>query len=183
MRPQGDLATASDAELAALAVRGDRTAFARLSERAAPVAHALLRRLGAQPALADDLAQDAMIAALNGIGGYRAEAPFAGWVMRIAARLYYKRLSKDARYQLMAEPVSNDAPLADQTISSDARLDLDRALTHLTPGERNCVSLCHGVGMTHEEIAVLTGMPLGTVKSHVNRGMTKLRRLMARETV
>lgn len=182
-RRPGDLGAASDAELAALAVRGDRTAFARLTERAAPVAYDLLRRLGAQPALADDLAQDAMIAALKGIGGYRAEAPFAGWVMKIAARLYFKRLSKDARLMLTAEPVDPQAPGEDAARGSQVRLDLDRALAALSAGERTCVSLCHGVGMTHDEICAMTGMPLGTVKSHVNRGMVKLRALMAPEMV
>ena len=182
-RPHGERDAASDAQLAALAARGDRMAFSRLSERGAPAAYDLLRRMGAQPALAEDLAQDAMVAALKSIATYRGEAPFASWVMRIAARLFFKRLSKDARYQLMAEPVDVQTPGADPARGSQIRLDLDRALTQLSPGERSCVSLCHGIGMTHDEIAATTGLPLGTVKSHVNRGMAKLRRLMAPETV
>lgn len=179
----GEMAAASDFELAALSARGDRAAFGVLAERAAPVAFDLLRRMGAQKALAEDLAQDAMIAALKGIAGYRGDAPFAAWVMRIAARLYFKRYAKDARMELMAEPVDPDQGSGEGETRSQQRLDLDRALTHLSIGERTCVSLCHGVGMTHDEIAAMTGLPLGTVKSHVNRGMTKLRRLMAAETV
>lgn len=170
-------------ELAALSARGDREAFGVLVERAAPVAFDLLRRMGAQAVLADDIAQDAMIAALKGIGGYRGEAPFAGWVMRIAARLYFKRYAKDARTQLMAEPVDPETPSGAGERDHQVRLDLDRALAQLSQGERTCVSLCHGAGMTHDEIAALTALPLGTVKSHVNRGLTKLRRLMAAETV
>lgn len=178
-----EIAAASDYELAALAARGDRTAFGVLAERAAPVAFDLLRRMGAQKALAEDLAQDAMIAALKGIHTFRGDAPFAAWVMRIAARLYFKRYAKDARTELMAEPVDPERPSMEDETRSQQRLDLDRALAHLSIGERTCVSLCHGVGMTHEEISAMTGLPLGTVKSHVNRGMTKLRRLMAAETV
>jgi RNA polymerase sigma-70 factor (ECF subfamily) len=182
-RRPGELAAASDFELAALSARGDRTAFGVLAERAAPVAYDLLRRMGAQPALAEDLAQDAMIAALKGIGGYRGEAPFAAWTMRIAARLYFKRYAKDARTDLRAEPVDPETPSGESERRSQQRMDLDRALAQLSKGERTCVSLCHGAGMTHEEIAGLTGLALGTVKSHVNRGLAKLRRLMAAETV
>jgi RNA polymerase sigma factor (sigma-70 family) len=180
---ESEFAAASDFELAALSARGDRTAFGVLAERAAPVAYDLIRRMGGQPALADDIAQDAMIAALKGIHTYRGDAPFAAWVMRIAARLYFKRYAKDARTDLMAEPVDPETPSGEAERQTQLRMDLDRALAHLSKGERTCVSLCHGVGMTHEEIADLTGLPLGTVKSHVNRGLTKLRRLMAAETV
>jgi len=180
---ESEIAAASDYELAALSARGDRMAFGVLAERAAPVAFDLLRRMGAQKALAEDLAQDAMIAALKAIHTYRGDAPFTAWVMRIAARLYFKRYARDARTELMADPVDPETPSGEAERQSHARMDLDRALARLSKGERTCVSLCHGVGMTHEEIAALTTLPLGTVKSHVNRGMAKLRRLMAAETV
>jgi len=89
---------ASDIALAQHAARGDRAAAGELARRAAPVVADLLRRMGAQPALADDLTQDALIAALKAVATYRGEAPFAGWAMRIAARLYLKRFRRDARH-------------------------------------------------------------------------------------
>jgi len=139
--------------------------------------------MGVQKATAEDIAQDAMLAALKSMHTYRGEAPFTAWVMRIAARLYFKRYAKEARTELMAEPVDPETPAGAGERDSQLRLDLDRALSHLSKGERTCVSLCHGAGMTHEEIAGVTGLPLGTVKSHVNRGLAKLRRLMAAERV
>ena len=96
---------ASDIELAQRAARGDRAAFGELVRRAAPVVSDLLRRMGAQPALADDLTQDALISGLKSISTYRGEAPFAGWAMRIAARLYLKRFRKDARTEVMDRPL------------------------------------------------------------------------------
>ena len=54
-------------------------------------------------------------------------------------------------------------------------LDLDEALKTLNETERVCVSLCHGAGMSHPEIAAAMNLPLGTVKSHVKRGLDKLR--------
>lgn len=169
------LAHAGDADLALLAARGDRAAFSELVRRASAPVHDLLRRMGAQPALADDLTQDALVAAYRGVGGYRGDGPFAAWAMRIAARLYLKRYRKDARIELMAEPVDPQAADGDAEAANAERLDLDRALQALSRAERICVSLCHGAGLTHEEIAQALNIPLGTVKSHVTRGLQKLR--------
>ena len=44
--------------------------------------------------------------------------------------------------------------------------------------ERLCVSMCYGAGLTHVEMAESLGAPVGTVKSHVKRGLEKLRRRM-----
>jgi RNA polymerase sigma factor (sigma-70 family) len=169
----------SNGELAALAVRGDQAAFGELVRRAAPSVHSLLRRMGAQAALADDLTQDTMIAALNGLAGYSGQAPFANWTMTIAARLYLKRFRKEARTVAMAEPPRQGWDGEDAAADSARRLDLDQALAKLSAPERLCVSLCHGAGMTHDEIAAALDIPLGTVKSHVLRGLTKLRTIMA----
>lgn len=173
------LARAADLDLARLAAGGDDAAFGELMRRAAPIVSDLLRRMGAQPALADDIAQDALIAAHRGIAAFRGDAVFTTWVMSIAARLYVKRCRKEARTEVMAEPIGPDEPAPDPQWASEMRLDLDRAMARLSAPERLCVGLCHGAGMTHEEIAKSLGAPLGTVKSHVLRGVKKLRVLLA----
>ena len=60
-------------------------------------------------------------------------------------------------------------------------MDLDEALKSLSAAERLCVSLCCGAGHSHPEAAELLNLPLGTVKSHVKRGLDKLRRALAPE--
>lgn len=60
-----------DVELAALAAAGDRAAFGELVRRHGPAVRGLLRRMGAEPALADDLAQDAFLAAFEAIAEFR----------------------------------------------------------------------------------------------------------------
>ena len=112
------------------------------------------------------------MAASRSIGTYRAESSFAAWVMRIAARLYVKRCRKDARWLLTADPLPHAVAL---TTDAAQLWDLDKALAELSTPERLCVSLCHGAGFTHEEIALELQMPVGTVKSHVLRGLRKLR--------
>jgi RNA polymerase sigma-70 factor (ECF subfamily) len=58
-------------------------------------------------------------------------------------------------------------------------IDLDEALRSLSAPERVCVSLCYGAGLSHSEAAAALNAPLGTVKSHVKRGMDKLRLRLA----
>ena len=130
----------------------------------------LLRRMGAQASEADDVAQDAFLTAFQRCTEFRGEGTFAAWVKRIAARLYLKRKSKDARY--VAEIENEEAAPA---VDTPGLVDLDEALKSLSEVERLCVSLCHGAGLSHPEIAAAMNLPLGTVKSHVKRGLDKLR--------
>jgi len=168
-----------DVELAAQAAAGGRREFGELVRRHGSAVRALLRRMGAQPSLADDIAQDAFIQAFERCAEFRGEGTFAAWVKRIAARLYIKRVAKEARYVAEIE--------TEETVASPdpgGLMDLDEALKTLSEPERLCVSLCHGAGMAHPEIATALNLPLGTVKSHVKRGLDKLRaRLQPAETL
>lgn len=166
-----DLKAMHDTELAALAATGGRREFGELVRRHSTLVRGVLRRMGAQPALADDIAQDAFLVAFEKCGAYRNEGSFGAWVGRIGARLYLRQLRKEAKNytELSAEDC-----LALE-IDSVGRVDLDAALKALSEPERLCVSLCHGAGLTHEEIGVSLDLPLGTVKSHVKRGLAKLR--------
>jgi len=80
-----------DLELVALAVTGARDAFGELVRRHGGAVRGLLRRMGADGSLADDLAQDAFLAAFEQIAEFRGEGTFQAWVKRIAARLYVRR--------------------------------------------------------------------------------------------
>jgi RNA polymerase sigma-70 factor (ECF subfamily) len=162
-----------DLELSALVVTGERAAFGELVRRHGSAVRGLLRRLGASGAEADDLAQDAFLTAFEQMAEFRGEGTFAGWVKRIAARLYLRRLQRERRLaELLARA---DAAPADAHGDADRRLDLDEGLRTLTPAERLCVSLCYGAGVSHAEAAEALKLPLGTVKSHVRRGLEKLK--------
>lgn len=174
-----NLTSAHDLDLVALAVTGGREAFGELVRRHGSAIRGLLRRMGADPVLADDLAQDSFLAAFEQIADFRGEGTFQAWVKRIAARLYVKRWRRDARLDLMAETPEPDAAAGGGEAGAVARLDLDEALRALSPPERVCVSLCYGGGLSHVEAALALNAPLGTVKSHVKRGLDKLRARMA----
>ena len=162
-----------DVELAALAAAGGRREFGELVRRhGSAVRVPAATHGGARRREADDVAQDAFLQAFERCAEFRGEGTFAAWVKRIAARLYLKRKAKDARYVAEIEPGDEDvAPARDQP----GLVDLDEALKSLSETERLCVSLCHGAGLSHPEIATAMNLPLGTVKSHVKRGLDKLR--------
>jgi RNA polymerase sigma factor (sigma-70 family) len=170
------LNTVHDQELAALAAAGDRAAFGELVRRHNPAVRGLLMRMGADPASADDLAQDAFIAAFGAVAEFRGEGTFAAWVKRIAARLYIKRWKKRLR---LAEESEAPVSLVGGEGEAAQRMDLDDALRELSEAERVCVSLCYGAGLSHTEASEALGVPLGTVKSHVKRGLDKLRNRLA----
>ena len=133
-----------------------------------------LRRMGAQPALADDLAQDAFVIGFQRIGDLREPAAFGAWIRQIAARLYIRRM----RGRLRLEDSLDCAPetATEGEGRAGLRMDLDAALATLSEVERLCVSLCHGAGFSQSELAAALNLPLGTVKSHVTRGLARLRR-------
>ena len=88
-------ASLHDVELCAHAAAGERRAFGELVRRHGSAVRGLLRRMGAQAAEADDVAQDAFLAAFERIAEFRGEGTFAGWVKRIAARQYLRRLQRE----------------------------------------------------------------------------------------
>ncbi len=174
-------ASAHDMDLVALSVGGDRNAFGELVRRHGSRVRALLRRMGADPAVADDLAQDAFLAAFEQIAEFRGEGAFAGWVGRIAARLYIRRWRRESRMPMGPEAPDDAAGVGVGEIGANARIDLDGALGALSPVERLCLSLCYGAGLSHAEAAAALNAPLGTVKSHVKRGLDKLKSRLAPE--
>lgn len=173
--------TGHDVELAAQAAAGDRRAYGELVRRHGSAVRGLLRRLGADSAMADDLAQDAFMTGFEQVAEFRGEGTFGGWIKKIAARLYLKRVKREARliFSDIVEPVE-EISIRDASGDAASRIDLDEALKSLSRGERLCVSLCYGADWSHGEAAEALSIPIGTVKSHVKRGLDKLRAKLAR---
>jgi RNA polymerase sigma-70 factor (ECF subfamily) len=171
------LLQAHDVELAALSAAGDRRAFSELVRRHGSGVRVLLRRMGAAPALADAVAQEAFLAAYERIGDFRSEAPFQAWVRQIAARALVRRFLRGGGQFQDAGPAVKDAASAGETKSGD--WDLDQALEGLSTLERICVGLCYGGGLPQSEAAEALKLPLGTLKSHLGRGLDELRRRLS----
>jgi RNA polymerase sigma factor (sigma-70 family) len=171
-------AALDDVELCSHSAMGERRAFGELVRRHGSAVRGVLRRMGAQGAEADDVAQDAFLTAFERIAEFRGEGTFAAWVKKIAARLYLRRLQRDRRLGAMtAEAMEDEAEVVHG--DADAAIDLEEALKVLSAAERLCVTMCFGAGLSHTEAAEALNLPLGTVKSHVKRGLEKLRTRLA----
>lgn len=179
--PRGflDLATATEAALIVAAQAKDQRAFGELVKRRQGWARALLRRMCSNAAEADDLAQEAFVKAWDRMRDLENPAAFPGWFRRIAVTTFLMARRKQRAH---FETIDETSPIADETSTPEAaagaKIDLERALARLSEPERLCVTLNHGEGLSHSEIVEMTGLPLGTVKSHVLRGTEKLRRML-----
>jgi len=174
-----NLAQAGEAALIVAAQARDQAAFGELVKRRQGWARALLRRMCSNAAEADDLAQEAFIKAWERLRDLETPAAFPGWFRRIAVTTF---LMAKRRQRAVFEEIDDASPIASEDSTPEAaagaKIDLERALSRLSDAERLCVTLNHGEGLSHSEIVEMTGLPLGTVKSHVLRGTEKLRRML-----
>jgi len=174
-----NLAEASEAALIIAAQAKDQAAFGELVKRRQGWARALLRRMCRSHAEADDLAQEAFIKAWDRLRDLETPAAFAGWFRRIAVTTF---LMAKRKQKAIFEEIDDASPIASEDSTPEAqagaKIDLEKALAKLSDAERLCVTLNHGEGLSHSEIVDITGLPLGTVKSHVLRGTDKLRRML-----
>jgi len=173
------LAQAGEAALIVAAQARDQAAFGELVKRRQGWARALLRRMCSNAAEADDLAQEAFIKAWERLRDLETPAAFPGWFRRIAVTTF---LMAKRRQKAVFDEIDDASPIASEDSTPEAaagaKIDLERALAKLSDAERLCVTLNHGEGLSHGEIVEMTGLPLGTVKSHVLRGTEKLRRML-----
>lgn len=162
-----------DENALALRARGDVALFAELVRRLQGRVRAFCLRLTrGDHALADDIAQETFLAAHRKIGQYRGDGSFAGWLYRIA----WTRFRMHARAQRETEQL--DEETASTNTDPHIKLDLERAMAQLSAPERAALTLCYALEFSHGEAAAILELPLGTLKSHVQRGREKLRMLL-----
>jgi RNA polymerase sigma factor (sigma-70 family) len=158
------------------AKRGSDRAFAELVKHYQSGLRNLLRRLSNNPELADDLAQKTFMEAWMGMNKLRSESAFGAWIRRIAINTWLKHCrSRDPLNAIDQHTISS---IKTDRFFIDEKIDLDNALAALPKVVRLCIVLAYHQGMSHGMIADFTGMPLGTVKSHIKRGIHQLRQLL-----
>jgi len=156
---------------------GSADAFGRLVHIHQQGLRAFLRRLTANHADADDIAQETFVFAWEHIArfdpGPEFGRPFRPWLFGIAWRKYregkrgwIRRLTRQGHAAANSETVFQPDP--------GLKLDLMKALGPLPPEQKAALLLCLACEFTHAEAAEALGLPLGTVKSHVLRGREKL---------
>ena len=171
-----DLKQAADPLVVALACAGDSRAFAEIVARRQGRVRKFMYHLCRKPSLGDDLAQQVFLTAWRSVKQLRSAAAFDGWLKRIMITTWLEEIRRN-RLAYAAELDADSMGWYRDTTAE--RLDLDDALALLPPEARLCVVLAYNDGLSHPEIAALTGLPLGTVKSHITRGAARLRETLA----
>ena len=120
--------------------------------------------------------------AFGSLAGWRADGPFGAWLTRIAIRISLRRAQK-RRDVVWIDPSGADRPLdlpggidpAASSLRSERAADIRAAVARLDEPYRETVALRFFGELSLDEIATQTGRPLGTVKTHLHRGLLRLR--------
>ena len=171
------------ADWLARARRGDRRAFARLVQAHQSRVRLQLRRLTrGDAALADDLAQEAFVQAWLHLRDFRGDARFATWLHRIALNRWLQHARRPPLpTQWRDDDEDDDAraePHHDPRAVEGLARDIDQALRALSEVQRLAIVHCFHLDLSHAEAAHVLGLPVGTLKSHLDRAKTRLRDLL-----
>ena len=191
-----ELATATDQEVVALARHGQETAYRELVRRYERPIFSLVYRMVRDRELAEDLAQETFVKALNAIESYRPEFKFSSWIFKIAnnAAIDHLRRRELDTLSLDGSPHAETPEAVEATALQigdrqetaleevEARElggEIEVAIARLRPEYRSCILLRHVEGRAYEEIAEILGLPLGTVKTYIHRARNELRQSLA----
>jgi len=186
--PPSDLAARRDSILVERARSGDLTAFNDIVAIHQGFLHALVGRIVPDRDQADDVTQEAFFRAYRQLGSFRGGS-LRSWLARTAvnAALDLQRARKRRPVQPYPEleddswqpPAGEDADPEATVTRAERTRALSEALAQITPDQRAAIVLFDVEGYDYGEIAVMTGVSLGTVKSRIHRGRLALRDLLA----
>jgi RNA polymerase sigma factor (sigma-70 family) len=169
-----------DAEVARRLAAGEEQALAWAYERWAATVHGMaVRAFGPGPD-AEDVTQQTFVAAWTGRAGYRPDrGPLAAWLVgicrhRIADTWAGRERSRRATEAALTDAHAQPSGAAVDTTVAD-RVLLLRELDRIDQPQRAIIEMAFFQDLTHTQIAARTGLPLGTVKSHIRRTLERLR--------
>lgn len=177
-----------DDELAAGLRHGQEACLEAAYRRWGTLVHTLAYRSLGDPREAEDVTQQVFLAVWRGRTGYNPErGAVAAWIVGIARRKIADALSARTRRAVLASAAESMLSVTSPVVEDAAHIALDRVVVRhelalLPAPQRRVLELAFFGDLTHSQIVQVTGWPLGTVKSHSRRGLTRLRlRLVAGE--
>jgi RNA polymerase sigma-70 factor (ECF subfamily) len=186
----------TDQDVVLRARSGQEAAYRELIRRYERPIFALLFRMVRDRELAEDLAQETFVKALNAIDSYRPEFKFSSWIFKIAnnAAIDHLRRRELDTLSLDGSPhaetpeamqatalqigARQESPL-DTVEAKELGTAIEAAIGSLRPEYRSCILLRHVEGRAYEEIAEMLNLPLGTVKTYIHRARNELRLSLA----
>jgi RNA polymerase sigma factor (sigma-70 family) len=174
----------SDEALVALVARGDEGAVSELYDRVGRIAYGLALRVLRDERLAEDAVQEAFLQAWRSAATFRAErAKASTWVLTLVHRRAVDLVRREERRQ--AEPLTDETVTGQtpQETEDAAWLRFERervqaALRELPDVQREALELAYYGGFSQSELADRLGVPLGTIKSRMFAGLSRLRELL-----
>ena len=178
-----------DLQLVQKAVNGNRKAFTTLFNRYFQSVYNFALMLSCDPALAEDLTQEAFIKAYNSIVSFNEEYAFSTWLFKIATnncidffrKRKLKTQSMDQTVRYKDDEIKQEYPDIEKTADKDllagekTRL-IRQAIDELPEKYRTAITLRHSEEKSYEDIAQLLELPLGTVKARIFRAREMLKK-------
>ncbi len=186
---------AEDQRIIARCKQGDRSAFNELMQRYEKKVYNYAYRLCSSYDEANDIAAEAFIRVYNSLANFRGDSSFITWLFRIVTNVYLdERKRKRIRPQHSLEElveleetsvhrqVEDSGPTPAEHAETRERSEiLQRAIDSLPDYQRMMIVLYHTEGRSYEEIAEMLDLPIGTVKSRLNRARLSLRDILLPE--
>lgn len=163
---------------------GDQDAFALLVQRHQRYVFNLVFRMLGQYEDANEVTQEAFLAAWQGLPGFRGDARFSTWLYRIAYNCALKQLEQRKRDQALQQAIQveqadqhreNDECVGAEIEAHDRQTMVREHLSNLPAKYRIVLVLRHLQEMTYEEMAEILTMPIGTIKTHLFRARNLLK--------
>jgi RNA polymerase sigma-70 factor (ECF subfamily) len=176
------LAHLSDEALVLLAARSEQTALAELYDRYGRLAYGLAVRVLRDEALAEDAVQEAFLAVWRAAPRFVPERGRAStWILTLVHRRAVDLVRREERRRadsLAAAPEHGGAAADEDVVLRLQRQRVQQALGLLPDPQREALELAYYGGFTQSELAERLGQPLGTIKSRMFAGLTRMRELL-----
>ena len=164
-----------ESQLVLRSQNGDQTAYEQLYRANIGKVYALCMRLCGQKELAEDLAQESFIRAWQKLKSFRGDSAFSSWLYRLTSNVVIGHLRKQNKWQIE----SLDDQEYDQTAAPQRPFgieeEIDQALRGLSDTARVVLIMYEYLGYQHNEISQITGMAIGTSKTHLHRARASLK--------
>lgn len=169
--------------------KGNQDAFAELVRLYEKKVFALTARMCKNPEDAAEAAQEAFLAAWQGLPNFRGDAAFSTWLYRLASNACIDLLRREGRHQSAAGPSFNDeetglevtdtAPTPAETLErKELRQQIELGLQSLSTEHRQVLILREIHQLSYDEISRILKLDTGTVKSRISRGRRQLRNFL-----
>jgi RNA polymerase sigma-70 factor (ECF subfamily) len=181
----------TDAELIAAALKGDAASFEPLVGKYSPRVFATARRYARRESEIEDIVQEVWIKAFQKLAGFRGDAPFEHWLMRLAVHTCYDFLrrhqrNRESAFSELTEPETDwldrfvTQPESASENAAAARQLVERILEQMSPAARLIITLLEIEDRSVKEISQLTGWSVPLVKVRAFRARAEMRKLVAK---